>query len=334
MYRGNGTNTQLPIFVDENGFQYSASAPNHLQLFQSVPLGSTADPVNYFVNEQATPLIQHNKRGREAEGVSRQQKLQISLNHNLVHDDTVRPANVPVQNPVSTGLKLSYDDDEPNSSVTSASGSMNASASVIMSLGDNIKTEMECQKKEFDQYLKTQEEAWARGVRDIKQRHMTSLLSAVEKNVCTKLQEKDLELENINRKNRELVERMKHVTAEAQNWCYRAKSNESLVSTLRTNLQQAMKSAEQGKEGTGDNELDDAVSYIDPNNRLSNIPSGSGKCTSTKKAIICKVCRLKEVSILLMPCRHLCLCKDCEGLVSVCPICQLMTSASVEVFLS
>lgn len=159
---------------------------------------------------------------------------------------------------------------------------------------------------------------------------MASLLSAVEKNVGTKLHEKDIELENINRKNRELVERMKQVTAEAQNWCYRAKCNESLVSTLRTNLQQAMQSAEQGKEGTGDNELDDAVSY----NRLSNIPSGSGKCTLTEKGIICKVCKSKEVSILLMPCRHLCLCKDCEGLVSVCPICQLMTSASVEVFLS
>lgn len=324
MYRGNGTNTQLPIFMNENGFQYSASAPNQLQLFGSFPLGSTADPVNYFVNEQATPLIRHNKRGREAEGVSRQQKLQISLNHNLVHDDIERLANVPVQNPVSTGLKLSYDDDEPNSSVSSASGSMNASASIIMSLGDNIKTEMERQKKEFDQYLKTQEETWARGVRDIKQRHVASLLSAMEKSFCSKLQEKDIELEKINQKKRELVERMKQVTAEAQNWCYRAKCNESLVSTLRRNLLQAV---EQGKEGTGDNEVDDAVSYIDPNN----IPSGSGKA---KKAIMCKVCKLKEVSILLMPCRHLCLCKDCEGLVSVCPICQLMTSASVEVFLS
>ncbi|MCD9646147.1 hypothetical protein HAX54_035715 [Datura stramonium] len=332
MYRGNGTNSQLPIFVDENGFQYPASAPNQLQLFGSFALGSTADPVNYFVNEHPTPLIRHNKRGR-AEGISRQQQLQISLNHNLVHDDTERPANVPAQNPVSTGLKLSYDDDEPNSSVTSASGSMNASTSVIMSLGDNIKTEMERQKKEFDQYLKTQEETWARGVRDIKQRHMASLVTAVEKSVGAKLQEKDVALENINRKNKELVERMKQVTAEAQNWCYRAKYNESLVGTLRTHLQQAMQSAEQGKEGTGDNELDDAMSCIDPNNWLS-IPSGSGKCTSRKKGIICKVCKLKEVSILLMPCRHLCLCKDCEGLVSVCPICQLMTTASVEVFLS
>ncbi|CAN4123301.1 unnamed protein product [Withania somnifera] len=301
MYRGNGTNTQLPIFMDENGFQHSAGAPNQLQLFGSFPLGSTADPVNYFVNEHPTPLIRHNKRGREEERVSRQQKLQISLNHNLVNDDTELAANIPVQNPVSTGLKLSYDDDEPNSSVTSASGSMNASTSVMMSLGDNIKTEMERQKKEFDQYLKTQEEIWARGVRNIKQRHMASLLTAVEKNVGTKLQEKDIELENINRKNRELVEQMKQVTAEAQNWCYRAKCNESLVSTLKLNLQQAMQSAEQGKEGSGDNELDDAVSYIDPNNRLS-IPSGSGECTSTKKP--------------------------------VCPICQLMTTASVEVFLS
>lgn len=33
--RGAVTNSQLPIFVDENGFQYPASSPNQLQLYGS-----------------------------------------------------------------------------------------------------------------------------------------------------------------------------------------------------------------------------------------------------------------------------------------------------------
>lgn len=62
----------------------------------------------------------------------------------------------PNQNPVSTGLRLSYDDEERNSSVTSASGNMTAASSIIWSVGGNIRTELDQQKEEFDQYFKTQ----------------------------------------------------------------------------------------------------------------------------------------------------------------------------------
>ena len=100
-------------------------------------------------------ILRPSKRGREAEDLSRQQKLQISLNYNLCPDEVDRSASIPNQNPVSTGLRLSYDDDEHNSSVTSASGSMTASPSVLLSLGD-IRSELERQKEEFDQFIKIQ----------------------------------------------------------------------------------------------------------------------------------------------------------------------------------
>ncbi|PON82560.1 hypothetical protein TorRG33x02_216450 [Trema orientale] len=122
-----------------------------------------------------------------------------------------RSASIPNPNPVSTGLRLSYDDDERNSSVTSASGSMTGAPSIIYSLGDNVRTELDRQKEEFDQYLRIQEEHLAKGVRDLKQRHIASFLSAIEKGVSKKLREKDVEIENMNRKNRELVERIKQV---------------------------------------------------------------------------------------------------------------------------
>lgn len=164
---------------------------------------------------------------------------------------------------------------------------------------------------------------------------MATFLTAIEKTVGKKLHEKDFEIENINRKNKELVERIKQVATEAQNWHYRAKYNESLVNILKTNLQRALsQGAEQMKEGFGDSDIDDTASCINPNNFLS-IPSVPGKSTLMKDVnMICRVCKAKEVSFLLMPCRHLCLCKDCEGLVSDCPVCHLMKTASVQVYLS
>lgn len=334
MFGENNGNSSLPVFLDESHVQYPASAANQLQLFGNLSYGFNADPVNYFGNEHSATLLRPNKRGREAEAIAGKQKLHISLNNNIYHDEVDRKARIPNQNPVSTGLRLSYDDEEHNSSVTSASGSMTAASSIIWSAGDSIRTELDRQKEELDQYIKAQEEYLAKGVRDMKKRHMASFLSAIEKGVGKKLQEKDIELENINRKNRELAERMKQVATEAQQWCYRAKYNESVVNILKANLQQALQgAADQGKEGFGDSDNDDAASCIDPNYHLS-VPGGSGKSTAMKGNMICRTCKAKEVSVLLMPCRHLCLCKDCEGLVNICPVCQLITTGSVQVYLS
>ncbi|KAM3706345.1 hypothetical protein ACB098_03G145400 [Castanea mollissima] len=299
MLGGNNGNPVHPAFLDENRIQFQTDASNKLQLFGSLPAGCSVDPVNYFGNEHITPMLRPNKRG----------------------------------------LRLSYDDDERNSSVTSASGSMTAAPSIILSLGDNIRTELDRQKEEFDQYIKIQEEHLAKGVRDLKQRHMASFLATVEKGVSKKLREKEIEIDNMNRKNKELVEKIKQVAIEAQNWHYRAKYNESIVNVLKSNLQQAIsQGAEQGKEGFGDSEVDDTASYIDPNNYLS-IPGGPSKSISRnyqglKEHMTCRACKAREVCMLLMPCRHLCLCKDCDGLISACPVCQLMKTASVQVYLS
>ncbi|KAL9423893.1 hypothetical protein AB3S75_035897 [Citrus x aurantiifolia] len=334
MLGGNNGNPVVPVFLDENSFQYQTNASNQLQLFGNLPAGCSIDPVNYFGNEHIHPMLRPNKRGRETEDFSRQQKLQISLNSNICQDEADRSASILNPNPVSTGLRLSYDDDERNSSVTSASGSMTAAPPIILSLADNVRTELDRQKEEFDQYIKVQEEYLAKGVQDMKQRHMASFLSAIEKGLAKKLQEKDMEIENMNRKNRELIERIKQMAAEAQNWHYRAKYNESVVNLLKSNLQQAIsQGADQGKEGFGDSEVDDAASYINTNNYLT-VPSGPGKSISRNHQMICRACKAKEASVLLMPCRHLCLCKDCDVLVAVCPVCQFAKNASVLVHLS
>ncbi|KAJ8758993.1 hypothetical protein K2173_003260 [Erythroxylum novogranatense] len=337
MLGGNNNNPLLPAFVDENRIPYQANTSNQLQLFGNLPAGCSINPVNYFGNESVNPMLRPNKRGRESEEFGRQQKLQMSLNFEVCQDDADRSVSIPNPNPVSTGLRLSYD--ERNSSVTSASGSMSTTPSFVLSLGDNIRTKLDRQKEEFDQYIKIQEEHLAKGLREMKQRHVTSFLAAIEKSVNKKLQEKDVEIESMNRRNKELAEKIKQVAAEAQNWHYRAKYNESVVNALRTNLQQAISQvADHGKEGFGDSEVDDAASYMDPNHYL-NYPGGPAKPLSRnyqglKEHMSCRACKAREVSMLLMPCRHLCLCKECDILIHICPVCQMVKTTSVEVYLS
>ncbi|KAK6117932.1 hypothetical protein DH2020_048337 [Rehmannia glutinosa] len=332
MFRGNNSNTAIPSFLD-NHFQYPADVSNQPKLCGNVPVEFHADTVNYLGKNHGTPFLLPNRCVRDAEAIPSQQKIQFSLNNRTFHDEPDRKASILNLNPVSTGLRLSYDDDERNSSITSASGSLTAASSVFSALSNDIKRELDQQNKDLNHFIRTQEENMVKGMRDIRQRHMASFLTALEKGVVRKMHEKDLELENITRKNKELAESMKQVTTEAQNWCYMAKYNESIVNVLKTNLQQAMQGSNGRKEGTGESDVDDAASCIDPNNYLS-VAGGSGRSNSVKKDIVCKSCKAKEASILLMPCRHLCLCKECEGFASVCPVCQMITTASFEVYLS
>ncbi|KMZ67642.1 hypothetical protein ZOSMA_25G00280 [Zostera marina] len=48
----------------------------------------------------------------------------------------------------------------------------------------------------------------------------------------------------------------------------------------------------------------------------------------------CKVCMEREMAMLLLPCMHLCLCKNCEPRFNICPICNTGKVSSVQVFLS
>lgn len=179
-------------------------------------------------------------------------------------------------------------------------------------------------------YFNLQEEKILKGVMELRQRQTVSFLNAIEKGVSRKLHEKEIELENMNRKNKELMERIKQVTVEVQSWHYKAKYNESVVNFLRSNLQQAIaQGATNVKEGCGDSEVDDAASYTNVNHLGAVDISGV-----MKKPINCRACKVREVSVLLLPCRHLCMCKECEAFIELCPVCSVMKTASVQVYMS
>lgn len=135
----------------------------------------------------------------------------------------------------------------------------------------------------------------------------------------------------MNRKNRELGDRIKQVAMEAQSWHCRAKYNESVVNVLKSNIQQLMEQGTaQAREGSGESEVDDAVSSSSHQRILS---ESGNKGPENHPPPRCRACNSKQVSVLMLPCRHLCLCTDCEGFIDVCPVCQVMKTASVHVYM-
>ena len=87
-------------------------------------------------------------------GNEKQLKLQMSLN-NYHQQDADQLAHFGNPSAVSTGLRLSYEDDEHNSSITSGRGSM-SSLPTTTSLVDDLMAEIDKENKEISYYLKFQ----------------------------------------------------------------------------------------------------------------------------------------------------------------------------------
>lgn len=333
MFVGNNTSSTFPFFLYENPLYYDSNAATQLQLFANIPAVCDAGQLRHVAPDvnDISALELPTKRSSESVDIATQNNLQISLN-NFFYNKAVKSESIPNVNNVSTGLRLSYDDDEHHSSLTTASGSM--SSLPLTAFFESLGPEIEHQNDEFNRYLKSQEEQFVKGAREMLQRHLASFVSMVEAELSRKLRVKDLEIESMNRKNRDLADRIRQAAADAQTWQQRAKYNESIVHALQSSLQQVMAqgavavAANNGREGCGDSEVVDSASSFGVSSDKDD-DGGGHRQMPLKRA--CKACEGREPRMLLLPCRHLCLCRSCDGMVDACPVCFVRKTASVEI---
>ena len=167
-----------------------------------------------------------------------------------------------------------------------------------------------------------------------RQRHYRALLGAAEESVARKLREKEAEVEKATRKNAELEARAAQLSIEAQVWQAKARDQEAQATSLQVQLQRAIMSGGASAQDSRrvedqlgcavgvDGQAEDAESaYVDPDRVVVSRPT-------------CKACRKRAASVVLLPCRHLCLCTECDQVAQACPLCLIMRNSSVEVYLS
>ncbi|XWS21208.1 hypothetical protein CRYUN_Cryun30bG0035700 [Craigia yunnanensis] len=223
---------------------------------------------------------------------------------------------------VSTGLGLSLDNNRMASSGDSA---------LLSLIGDDIDLELQRQDAEIDRFLKVQGDRLRQSVLEKVQASQLQTISFVEEKVFQKLREKEAEMENINKKNRELEERMEQLTMEAGAWQQCARYNENMITALKFNLQQVYAQSRDSKEGCGDSEVDDTASCCNGCGIAFHLLYKEN--SDMRELMTCKVCRVNEACMLLLPCKHLCLCKGCEIKLSFCPLCQSSKFFGMEVFM-
>ncbi|OIT26877.1 PREDICTED: BOI-related E3 ubiquitin-protein ligase 1-like [Nicotiana attenuata] len=239
-------------------------------------------------------------------------------------------------NIVSTGLRLAFEDQSHQQQQQvqqqqrqQYSVSPQSSQSSIL-LKEDLASDFKQQQDEIEHFLRVQGEQLRRSLEEKRKRHYHALLGAAEETIARRLREKDTEVEKATRRNAELEARAVRLTAEARAWQTKARELEVTAATLQAQLQQVammnggmnLPEIDEGGGISCGGEAEDAESaYVDPDRVVESTgPS-------------CKACRNRFASVVLLPCRHLCLCRECDAVAQSCPLCRSIRSSSVEVFL-
>ncbi|WVZ11747.1 hypothetical protein V8G54_016277 [Vigna mungo] len=223
------------------------------------------------------------------------------------------------QNVVSTGLGLSFGDQQLHQQQQQNHGCH--SSSFLSLLSDGLTLQIKQQHDEIDRFLQVQGEQLRRALTEKRKRHYRALLRGAEQSILRRLREKETEVEKATRRNAELEARAAQLGVETQLWQAKAKAQEATAASLQAQLQQAMMSCEDGGGGLScaGGEAEDAESAcVDPER-------AGPKCRGCAKRVAC---------VVVLPCRHLCICAQCNTHFRACPVCLTVKNSTVQVYLS
>ncbi|KAK7330849.1 hypothetical protein VNO77_25053 [Canavalia gladiata] len=235
-------------------------------------------------------------------------------------------------NVVSTGLRLSFDDQQQQTLQLHQHQShpTSQSSAFLSLLSQGFASQIKQQRDEIDQFLQAQGDQLRRTLAEKRQRHYRALLTAAEEAVARRLREKEVEVEKATRKNAELEARAAQLSVEAQVWQAKARAQEATAASLQAQLQQTIM-CHGGEDAAGggvscavEGQAEDAESaYVDPERVV--VAAARPKCRG---------CGKRVASVVVLPCRHLCICTECDAHFRACPVCLTLKNSTVEVFLS
>ncbi|GFQ04823.1 boi-related E3 ubiquitin-protein ligase 1 [Phtheirospermum japonicum] len=172
------------------------------------------------------------------------------------------------------------------------------------------------------------------------------LAAALGGGVLKKLKEKDEQIQRMGKLNLALQERVKSIYVENQLWRDLAQSNEATANSLRSNLEQVLLhvgagageervsgAAAGGCAAEAAEDVESCCGSSDGADEKDDGASGSG-CYRDRA---CRRCGERESCVLLLPCRHLCLCGVCGSgsqQVQACPVCNSSMNATLHVNMS
>ncbi|KAI3466920.1 hypothetical protein Pfo_023583 [Paulownia fortunei] len=176
------------------------------------------------------------------------------------------------------------------------------------------------------------------------------LVAAVGEGALKKLKEKEEQIQRMGKLNLVLQERVKSLYVENQLWRDLAQTNEATANSLRTNLEQVLAHVggeERVSDGVGgraavgedEEDVESCCGSTDHGRVIEagDAPDKVGDGNSYFSDRTCRSCGERESCVLLLPCRHLCLCNVCgsgSNQLQACPVCNSSMKATLHVNMS
>ncbi|VFQ91705.1 unnamed protein product [Cuscuta campestris] len=249
------------------------------------------------------------------------------------------------------GRKRSREEASPLLAAHPAFQNSNNRCGSLSFLGEDISSQLLQQQRDVDRFIVQHMEKVRMEVGERRKRYARNIVSAIEQGIQSRLKAKEAEIENIGKLNWALEERVKSLSVENQIWREMAQTNEARANFLRSNLEQVLAGGV-ARGGEAAELMDDAQSCCSSNHGGHDVDGdgcgspaaevgsagsedgrngqrNSGNCNSIGR--LCRKCGNGESCVLLLPCRHLCLCTVCGSSQLFCPICKSTQNASLHV---
>ncbi|XP_074556119.1 E3 ubiquitin-protein ligase BOI-like [Curcuma longa] len=205
---------------------------------------------------------------------------------------------------VSTGIGLSVEEQRPQQNQQSFDTFLSGDLAVCVNQ----------QKDEIERFLHAHGEYLRRTLEERRRRSIRSLLVAARKTAAQRLREKEADVERAARRGAELEHRLGRLRTESMAWQARAKAGHAEAASLHAQLQHASAAILPSKSADSAESAFIGESQLEPE-------------------WACRACRGRPASVVILPCRHLCLCDACDGgaAAASCPVCRCVRSGGVRV---
>lgn len=185
----------------------------------------------------------------------------------------------------------------------------------------NFSAHIEKQRMEIDQFIRIQNDRLRLTLQEQRKQQTALIINKYESR--TKLLLNQIEGQIIEALNRtfQLENLLTRMEIENQTWQRVAKEKETMVASLNIAIQRLKETANQPPNG-----VDDAESYCQ---NIEGEKTETGQLGSMKK-MVCRCCNHRNSCVIILPCRHLCSCRDCEAFLDSCPVCGTVKKACIE----